>query len=223
MIVGVTTLGAADGNAAGGVKAVVKYLHGRVGPPWRPPQLACRAAEARRHHWHRRLQHRLCRRAGAAASVGASPGCAWAAMSILRSPQGAAPGQHALTDEQLLGRAGSAVRADGAGREEAAVAAHGEPDEVLTLPQSRHPAESATATCGGWPPRRRGGGTSSRSHRRRRVAPRTRVHLSATSSSSDAAPLRRPQQGGAHGHPGRLADGLGWPRRRPAPQGGYTP
>ena len=45
-------------------------------------------------------------------------------------------GQHAVTGEQLVGARGSAVRAEGAGREGAAVAAHGEPDELLTLAQA---------------------------------------------------------------------------------------
>jgi len=136
VIVRVTTLGAADGNAAGAVNAVVKYLDGRATAPGgiHPSSLP-----------------ELPRPDGTTGIVGyyadsvEGPG-RWLGRGIAGMRLGGEVhpeqfrrvllGQHAVTGEQLVGACGSAVRAEGAGRDEAAVAAHGEPDELLTLPQA---------------------------------------------------------------------------------------
>lgn len=136
MIVRVTTLGAADGNAAGAVNAVVKYLDGRATAPGgiHPSSLP-----------------ELPTPDGTTGIVGyyadsvEGPG-RWLGRGITGMRLGGEVhpeefrrvllGQHAVTGEQLVGARGSAARAEGAGREGAAVAAHGEPDELLTLPQA---------------------------------------------------------------------------------------
>lgn len=137
MIVRVTTLGAADGNAAGAVNAVVKYLDGRASAPGgiHPSSLP-----------------ELPTLDGTTGIVGyyadsvEGPG-RWLGRGITGMRLGGQVhleefrrvllGQHAVTGEQLVGARGSAVRAEHAGRAgAAAVAAHGEPDELLTLPQA---------------------------------------------------------------------------------------
>jgi conjugative relaxase-like TrwC/TraI family protein len=136
VIVRVTTLGAADGNAAGAVNAVVRYLDGRATAPGgiHPSSLP-----------------ELPTPDGTTGIVGYyadsvdGPG-RWLGRGItgMRLNGEVHPeefrrvllGQHAVTGEQLVGARGSAVRAEAAGREEAAAAAHGEPDELLTLAQA---------------------------------------------------------------------------------------
>ncbi len=136
MIVRVTTLGAADGNAAGAVNAVVKYLDGRATAPGgiHPsplPELP--------------TPDDTTGIVGYYADSVEGPG-RWLGRGITGMRLGGHVdpeqfrrvllGQHAVTGEQLVGARGSAVRAEGASREAAAVAAHGEPDELLTLPEA---------------------------------------------------------------------------------------
>ena len=131
-----TTLGAADGDAAGAAKAVVRYLDGRAPAPGgaQPGSLP-----------------NLPTPDGTRGIVGyyadsvEGPG-RWLGRGItgmrLEGQVDAEQfrrvllGQHAVTGEQLVGPSGSAARAEQAGREGALVAPHGEPDELLSLPQA---------------------------------------------------------------------------------------
>ena len=136
MIVRVTTLGSAKGDAAGAAKAVVQYLDGRATAPGgaRPGPLPDLPTVD-----------------GTSGLVGyyadsvEGPG-RWMGRGVtgMRLDGEVDPeafrrvllGQHAVTGEQLVGARGSAVRAEHAGRDGTAVSAHGEPDELLTLPQA---------------------------------------------------------------------------------------
>ncbi len=136
MIVRVTSLGAADGNAVAAAHAVVKYLDGRATAPGGT---------------HPGSLPELPTPDGTTGIVGyyadsvEGPG-RWLGRGItgMRLTGEVHPeqfrrvllGQHAVTGEQLVGARGSAVRAEGAGREAAAVAASGEADELLTLAQA---------------------------------------------------------------------------------------
>ena len=131
-----TTLGAADGDAAGAAKAVVRYLDGRAPAPGgaQPGPLP-----------------NLPTPGGTQGIVGyyadsvEGPG-RWLGRGITgmrlegqvdtEQFRRVLLGQHAVTGEQLVGASGSAARAEHAGREGAQVAPHGEPDELLTLPQA---------------------------------------------------------------------------------------
>ena len=137
VIVRVTTLGAADGNGAGAANAVVKYLDGRAPSP--------RAGEKPGPLPDLPTVDGTSRVVGYYADSVEGPG-RWLGRGItgMRLRGQVDPeafrrvllGQHAATGEQLVGARGSAVRANDAGREAAAVAPHGEPDELLTLAQA---------------------------------------------------------------------------------------
>ena len=137
MIVRVTTLGAADGGAARAAAAVVAYLDGRQPSsragekPGQPPELPVLDGTGGIVGYYADSVEGpgrwLCRGITGMRLAGQVDAEAFRRVLL---------GQHALTGEQLVGARGSAVRAEQAGRTEAQVAAHGEPDELLSLPQA---------------------------------------------------------------------------------------
>ncbi len=136
VIVRVTTLGSAKGDAVGAANAVVKYLDGRdTAPGGTHPSPLPEVPTV----------DPTSGVVGYYADSVEGPG-RWLGRGVtgMRLDGQVDPeefrrvllGQHAVTGEQLVGARGSAVRAEQAGRDGAAVAAHGEPDELLTLPQA---------------------------------------------------------------------------------------
>ncbi len=137
MIVRVTTLGAAADGAARAANAVVRYLDGRQPSP--------RAGEKPGQLPELPVLDASGGIVGYYADSVEGPG-RWLGRGItgMRLEGQVDPeafrrvllGRHALTGEQLVGARGSATRAEQAGRTEAAVAAHGDPDELLSLPKA---------------------------------------------------------------------------------------
>ncbi|MDQ1536825.1 MAG: hypothetical protein QOE58_1218, partial [Actinomycetota bacterium] len=136
LIVRVTTLGSATGDAAGAAKAVVKYLDGRDQTPGGttpgsvPDLPAVDGSKGLVGYYADSVE-------GPGRWLGRGiTGMRLAGQVDPEQFQRVLQGQHAMTGEQLVGPSGSAARAEEAGREGAQVAAHGEPDELLSLPQA---------------------------------------------------------------------------------------
>jgi conjugative relaxase-like TrwC/TraI family protein len=172
LIVRVTTLGAADGGAARAANAVVAYLDGRQPSsragtqPGQVPELPVLDATGGLVGYYADSVEGPGRWLGRGITGMRLEGIvdAEAFRRVLL-------GRHAVTGEQLVGARGSAVRAEQAGRTEVHVASHGDPEELLSLPQAgallgvsdrylrrlaaetaAHQADQARAAAAGQPP-----------------------------------------------------------------------
>lgn len=135
MIVSVTTLGAADGDAVGAAGRVVAYLDGRSparggGSPGQLPLPPADGTEAVVGYY-----------ADSVEGPGRWLGRGISGMRIAGEVdkehlRHVLLGQHARTGVQLLAPSGSAARAEQAGRAGESAASHGKPDDVLSLGQA---------------------------------------------------------------------------------------